>query len=75
MTGEFPTGGADTHVAVEAIGLAVLVGGASPVLQDVVLRVLEIRFPFPGGTSETLPVGFVENREGTHHGRGRFGGR
>ena len=26
---------------------------------------MEIRFPFPGGTRETLPVGLVENREGT----------
>ena len=75
MTGEFPTGGADAHVAIEAIGLAVLIRGASPVLQDVVLRMLEIHFPFPGGMRETLPVGLVENREGTHHGRGRFGGR
>ena len=65
VTGKFPTGGADPHVAVEAIGLAVLVRGASPVLQDVVLRVLKIRFPFPGGTSKTFPVGLVENREDT----------
>ena len=64
-SGKFSLGGAYAHVAVKTIGLAVLIGGACPVLKDVVTRVLKVDFTFPGGADEAFPVGLVEYGDDT----------
>ena len=47
---KFPLCAADSHPAVQAVGLAVLVRGAGSVAQNFVATKLEVQFPFPRWT-------------------------
>ena len=53
----------NSHSAVQAVGLAVLVRSAHPVAQYLVPKKLEVHFPLPGRSRETRPVRFVHHRD------------
>jgi len=59
--GEFTLSGADSHLSVEAVGLASLGRGSGPVLKDLGAEVLQVRLSLPGGSKKSFPVGFVHD--------------
>ena len=59
----FPLCSTNSHPAVQAVGLAVLVRSARPVAQYLVAKNLEIHFPLPGRSRETRPVRLVHHRD------------
>lgn len=51
-----------THPAVQADGLAVMVGSAGAATQNVVVRELGAHFPLPGPPRESRPTRLVHDR-------------
>ena len=60
---KFPLCSTNSHPAVQAVGLAVLVRSARPVAQYLVAKKLEVHFPLPGRSRETRPVRLVHHRD------------
>ena len=60
---KFPLCITNSHPAVRAVGLAVLIRVAGLVAQYLVVRELEVHFPFPGRSRETRPVRLVQHRD------------
>ena len=58
---KFPLCSTNSHPAVQAVGLAVWVRGASPVAQYVVAKKLEAHFPLPGQSREIRQVRLVHH--------------
>ena len=61
--GIFPLCSANSHPAMQAVGLAVLIRSADPVAQYLVAKMLEVHFPLPGRSRETRPVHLVHHRD------------
>ena len=61
VAGELALSGTYAHTAVHPVSLSKLHGRAGSVFEDVLARVEEVRFSFPGGPQEAFPVRFVGN--------------
>ena len=60
---KFPSCSKNSHPAVQAVGVAVLVRSAHPVARYLVAKTLEVHFPLPGRSRETRPVSLVHHRD------------
>ena len=63
--GELALSGTHAHMSVHPVGLSELQGRAGPVLEDVLARVEEVRFAFPGWPQEAFSMCFVTNGDGS----------
>ena len=61
VAGELALSGTYAHTAVHPVSLSKLHGRAGSVFEDVLARVEEVRFAFPGWPQEAFAVCFVEN--------------
>ena len=61
VAGVLALSGTHTHTAVHPVRLSKLQGRAGLVFEDVLARVEEVRFAFPGWPQEAFAVCFVEN--------------
>ena len=59
----FPLCSTNSHPAVQAIGLALLIRSARTVTQYLVAKKLEVHFPVPGRSRKTLPVRLGHHRD------------
>ena len=47
-------------------GVRLVLGWSSgPICEDVMPEALEVKLSFPGGAKESVPVGFIQNSNGT----------
>ena len=60
---KFPLCSTNSHLAVQTVGLAVLIRSACPVAQYLVAKKLEVHFPLPRRSRETRPVRLVHHRD------------
>ena len=64
VAGELALSGTYAHTAVHPVSLSKLHGRAGSVFEDVLARVEEVHFAFPGWPQEAFPVFFLENGDG-----------
>ena len=60
---KFPLCSANSHPAVQKVGLTVLIRSAGPVAQYLVTRGLVVNLPLPGRSKEIDPVRLVQHRD------------
>ena len=65
VAGKLALSGTHAHTAVQLVRLSKLQGRAGPVLEDVLARVEEVRFAFPGWPQEAFSMCFVTNGDGS----------
>ena len=61
--GKYPLCSTNSHPAVQAVGLAVLIRSAWPVAPHLLAKKLDVHFPFPERSREARPVRIVHHRD------------
>ena len=61
---KFPLCTTNSHLALQTVGLAVLIRSTGPVSQNLVERELGVHFPLPGRSRESRRVRRVRHRDG-----------